>query len=67
MILVINTLIENRLPWWAYPFIIIYLIGAAIAIKGVNKRKKWWQKVLFVIFWPFFFAAIMIALINGLS
>lgn len=54
---------NDAFPWWGAVAIAIYLIGVAIAIKGVNKRKKWWQKALFVIFWPYFFARIMIALL----
>lgn len=60
----INTVaITQEFPLWIIPLVVVYLIGAIIAFKGVNKRKKWWEKALFVILWPYYFTAIMIQLL----
>ena len=64
MIYLVNTVdLSQDFPIWIIPVVFIYLVGAAIALKGVNKRKKWWEKVLFVILWPYYFAAIIIKLL----
>ncbi len=63
-LLIISLITETEsIPWYIYPIGFIYLVGAILAAKGVNKRKKWWQKIIFVVFWPFYFSAIIIKLI----
>jgi hypothetical protein len=62
MITLVTQLTTTSIPFWIYPLIFIYIIGVLISAKAVNRRKKWWQKILFVVFWPFFLIAFLVVL-----